>query len=123
MKYKHIDSMLHNFGHSFVSLMNYVDDEYIIDLLPSVAASVPGNEININFSQRTISPPFEYPMTLVKSVNYWADSLTRHIESHNVETSRLSDIHLRFRQGELGYEVVMSTVDDRGQSHNVLVRA
>ena len=42
MKYKHIDAVLHNFGHSFVSLMNYVDDEYILDVLPELARHSPG---------------------------------------------------------------------------------
>ena len=37
MKYKHIDSVLRNFGHSFASLMNYVDDVYICDLLDAAA--------------------------------------------------------------------------------------
>jgi len=31
MKYKNIYSAIHNFGHSFTSLMNYVDGDYVID--------------------------------------------------------------------------------------------
>jgi len=30
MKYKNIDSALHNFGHSFMSGMNYVDDDHVM---------------------------------------------------------------------------------------------
>lgn len=36
MKYKHIPSAIHNFGHSFTSLMNYVDDGYVIDDLQKI---------------------------------------------------------------------------------------
>ncbi|MBK6387119.1 MAG: hypothetical protein IPF71_10110 [Rhodoferax sp.] len=41
MKYKHVASALHNFGHSFVSLMNYVEGEYIDDILAKFAREAP----------------------------------------------------------------------------------
>lgn len=68
MKYKHINAMLHNFGHSFVSSMNYVDDEYIIDVLTELAFQVSGHELEINFSTGHISPFGEYPVRLYKSI-------------------------------------------------------
>ena len=101
--------------------MNYVDDEYIIDVLPQVASRAPGFEIDINFTQRSISPDIDYPIALVKSLNYWSDRLDRHIQSHNVDPKKISDVHLRYRQLRIGREVIMSTTDDRGIQHDVLV--
>jgi hypothetical protein len=43
MGYKRIDSAIRNIAHSFVSLMNYVDDAYIIDLLPKLLRETPGH--------------------------------------------------------------------------------
>src|SRR3569832_2069866 len=69
MKYKHKDTKQHKFGHSFVSLMNYVDDQYILDLLPELARHSPGYEIDINFANGQVSPPCEYPAVLHKSIS------------------------------------------------------
>lgn len=46
MKYKHIYSAIHNFGHSFTSLMNYVDDDYVIDELDKIHAE--GHDIEVD---------------------------------------------------------------------------
>lgn len=123
MKYKHIDAMLHNFGHSFVSLTNYVDDQYLIDVLPDLARQAPGYEIDINFTNGVVSPEGHYPPILHKSISYWKDWLPKHIANHQLEAECLSDIHLRFRLVKLGHEVIVSATDDRGKEHKVFVHA
>ena len=75
MKYKHIDAMLHNFGHSFMSLMNYVDGQYIVDVLSELASRSPIYEIDINFSNGSVFPSGDYPEVLHKSISYWKDWL------------------------------------------------
>ena len=47
MKYKNIYSAIHNFGHSFLSLMNYVDGVYIIDDLTDIMKK--GHDIEIDW--------------------------------------------------------------------------
>lgn len=121
MKYKHIDAMLHNFGHSFVSLMNYVDGEYILDILPELALHSPEHEIDINFQNGEISPSGEYPEVLHQSVSYWQSWLPKHISNHHIEAERLSAIHVRYRLVKMGHEVIVSTTDDRGKEHKVFV--
>lgn len=123
MKYKHIDAMLHNFGHSFVSLMNYVDDQYILDVLPELARHSPGYEIDINFANGQVSPPGEYPAVLHKSISYWKDWLPKHIANHRLESERLSEIHVRYRLVKMRHEIIVSTTDDRGKEHKVFVHA
>ncbi|MEW9900967.1 hypothetical protein ABWL39_20295 [Chitinivorax sp. PXF-14] len=123
MKYKHIDAMLHNFGHSFVSLMNYVDDQYILDVLPELALHFPSYEIDINFANGQVSPAGEYPEVLLKSIAYWKDWLPKHITNQRLEAERLSDIRVRYRLTKMGHEIIVSTTDDRGKEHKVFVRA
>jgi len=36
MKYKHVNAAIRNFGHSFTSLMNYVDGDYVMDELAKI---------------------------------------------------------------------------------------
>jgi hypothetical protein len=123
MKYKHIDSMLHNFEHSFVSLMNYVDGEYVIDVLPQVARAAPDYEIDINFADGKVFPPGEYPLILHKSIGYWREWLPKHMAHHRIEAARLSDVHLRYRLVRNGHEVIVFATDDRGKNHKVFVHA
>ncbi len=123
MKYKHINTMLHNFGHSFVSLMNYVDEQYILDVLPELARHSPSYEISINFSNGQVSPPGEYPAVLHKSISYWRDWLPKHVAHHQLEFERLSEIRVRYRLVKMGHEIIVSTTDDRGQEHKVFVHA
>jgi len=123
MKYKTIDAMIHNFGHSFVSLMNYVDDQYILDLLTGLAKNLPNHEVNINFGNGQISPEGHYPGALCKSIDYWKSWLPKHIENHRLESARMSDIHLRYRVVLNGHEIIFTTTDDRGKEHKVFVHA
>ena len=123
MKYKHIDAMLHNFGHSFVSLMNYVDDQYVLDVLPELARNAPGYEIDINFSNGQVSPPGEYPALFHKSISYWKDWLPGHIANHGLDPERLSEIHVRYRLVKMGHEIIVSAIDDRNKEHKVFVHA
>jgi len=122
MKYKLIDSMLHNFGHSFVSLMNYVDGEYICDLLESLARQSPGHEVQIDFLEGTISTQGEsIPERLSKSIRYWKDWLPKHMENHRVDGSCLRDVRFRYRLTREGREVIVEALDDRGKQHKVFV--
>jgi len=113
--------MLHNFGHSFVSLNNYVDNDYVADALPQLARQSPNYELKINFSNGEITPPDNYPERLHKSISYWMDWLPKHIENHGLESERLSDIYFRYRLVKAGTEIIVSCTDDRGVEHKVFV--
>jgi hypothetical protein len=121
MKYKEIDAMLHNFGHSFVSLMNYVNDVYITDILSEYARKAESHELAINFNDGSIRPEFAYPEELVKSVAYWKDWLPTHMTNHRIDARSLSPIILRYRLVKLGREVIVESTDDRGKKHKVFV--
>jgi len=123
MKYKHIDAMLHNFGHSFFSMMNYVDDQYIIDVLPELARESENHEIDINFSSGQIIPKANYPEVLFKSMAYWNEWLPKHIANHGLEMERISNINFHFRLLQINYEIIVSATDDRGKEHKVFVNA
>jgi hypothetical protein len=54
MKYKNINSAIHNFGHSFVSFMNYIDDGFVIDDLRKI--HIDGKDIEIDWMTGHFSP-------------------------------------------------------------------
>ena len=121
MKYKNIKSILHNFGHSFVSLMNYVDGEYAIDLLAAALKELPQNRLEIHFPSRCIEPPAGYSPKLRKSVGFWADSLPKHMTSHGTSQDALPEIVLVIFGDVRGMHCRVQATDDRGKKYDVLV--
>ena len=122
MKYKHIDSVLRNFGHSFASLMNYVDDVYICDLLDAAARDSESGEIQINFSGEVADLPANSAPALKKSFEFSKAWLPKLLEGHNVELARLNSIVLRYKLTAMGREVLMQAVDDRSIQHHIHVK-
>jgi len=54
MKYKNIKSAIHNFGHSFVSSMNYVDHDFVADEIGKIHKK--GYNVEINWLAREFRP-------------------------------------------------------------------
>ena len=122
MKYKHVASALHNFGHSFVSLMNYVEGEYIDDILAKFAREAPRNEIRINFADGSVEPAMPVTLKLSKSIEYWREWLPKLLESQGVSAAAMGPVLIRYRLTRVGKEVIVEAADDRGVSHKVFVR-
>ena len=122
MGYKRISSGLHNFAHSFLSLMNYVDGEYIIDLLPKVLRETPGHEIRISLPGGTIEPPRDYPAVFRKSVRCYCNRYQGHFESEHVDVSLLRGVVFVVFADLGGVLCRAEATDDRGKEHSVTVR-
>ena len=122
MKYKNINSMLHNFGHSFASLMNYVDGEYASDLIRAAVGGLPERRLEIHFPSRRITPQAEYSPKLLKSVGYWADSLPRHMASHGVTKTAVPELVILAYLDGRGMHYRVKATDDRGKEYEVEVK-
>lgn len=111
--------MLHNFGHSFCSLMNYVDGEYVIDILPDVIRKADGHEIHIRFPSGDIVPGVRCPEKLRKSIDYYVEWLPKHAASHGVALVRISDIQLTVTGTHAGIRYSVQAKDDRGVKYDI----
>lgn len=120
MKYKNIDSAIHNLGHSFMSGMNYFDDDHVMYEVEALVRKEP-HELWINFSTGEISPGGKYSQRLLKSVAYYREWLSEHLRRHNVDPSALKSVTLHYRLTRPGAESVMLAIDDRGVEHRVVV--
>jgi len=116
MKYKHIYSAIHNFGHSFTSLMNYVDDDYVIDELDKIHAE--GHDIEVDWLTGQFKPATLITPRIQKSIGYWRDSLKKHMASQSVELSALSYLKFHWPARERKY---MQAFDDRGKEYKIYV--
>ena len=122
VKYKNIKSAIHNFGHSFMSGMNYFDDDHVMYEVEALVRKEP-HEVWINFSTGDISPKGEYSGRLLKSVAHYCESLGDYLRRNNVDPSVLKNVTLHHRLTRSGGESVMLAVDDRGVEHRVVVRS
>ena len=116
MKYKHINAAIHNFGHSFTSLMNYVDSYYVMDELSNIHAK--GHDIEVDWLTGTFKPQSLASSRIIKSIGYWKDTLAQHLTRHNVDPDALAELKFVWPARQ---RKQMVALDDRGKSYRMYV--
>lgn len=114
MKYKNIPSAMHNFGDSFLSLMNYVDDDYVIDELVNIHRK--GYDIEVDWKTGTFAPYQMRSPRIAESVNIYRARLPKHMASHGVEIERLVMLKLVWLANQRNY---MEATDDRNKDYKI----
>jgi len=117
MKYRILNSVAHNFTHSFVSLMNYVDDGYVIDDLLQVARDAKGERVSIQWIP-DLPPPLSLPPRVLKSIADRKTWLPSHVANSGADISAIrefrTDIYLKPNK-QIAVQAYL--VDDRGKEH------
>ena len=118
MKYKILKSVAHNFSHSFVSYMNYVDDGHVIDDLLQLARKANGERIKINWIPDTASEQFLTPR-VIKSVTSYREWLPKLIETSGASIEVIREFRTDiFLKPNKGIKVEAYLVDDRGKEYD-----
>ena len=121
MKYKILKSVAHNFSHSFVSFMNYVDDGHVIDDLLPLVRKANGERISIHWipdraSQNDLTP------RIIKSIADYREWLPKHVENSGASIDAIrefrTDLFLK-RNKQIAVQAYL--VDDRGKEHVINV--
>lgn len=122
MGYKRIESAIHNLAHSFVSQMNWIDGEYIIDILPVVLHSIPDQQLKIQFPNGHLVPPGTYPERLMKSVGYYVQWYPDHMRREGVDPTmvRRAEIIIYVDRHELRCRA--EAEDDRRKHYKIEVQ-
>lgn len=122
MKYRILKSIGHNFSHSFVSYMNYVDDGHVVDDLRQLARQANGERISIHWipdSERQALLP-ERVLKSIASYKAWLPGL---VSSSGASVEMIvefrTDIFLK-RSRQIAVEAYL--LDDRGKEHVCNVR-
>ena len=87
VKYKNIRSAIHNFGHSFMSDMNYVNDDFVRNELTKIHRK--GEDIRIDWISGSFEPENLKSPRIAKSIAYWQNGIPKHFELLNVDSRRL----------------------------------
>jgi hypothetical protein len=117
MKYSVLKSIAHNFSHSFVSFMNYVDDGYVIDDLRQLARQANGGRISIHWIPDS-KPQGPLPQRVLKSIANYKAWLPDLVSSSGASVGAIrefrTDIFLK-RNKQIAVEAYL--LDDRGKEH------
>lgn len=116
MKYKNIYSAIHNFGASFTSLMNYVDDGYVIDDLQDIHNR--GLDIKIDWLKQEFSPGDQANERIMHSIAQMGFELKAYLFRENVDVYRLSSLSFFWPAKGRKY---MLAVDDREKEYKIFV--
>lgn len=110
--------MAHNFGHSFVSLMNYVGNDHIVDEIHRVLPHIQ-EPLRVNFLHGIITPQSARSDLLVASVQIYQSSFARHALNHDVDPSCIQQLELSIAPASAGTRVTIEVQDDRGKHYHI----
>jgi hypothetical protein len=136
MKYKAIRSAAHNFGASFVSTLNYADNDHTMSRLARLAASTGDTEFSVDLLTGVAGPQSLATSEVRKAVRAHVADLPRMLGAQRIEIARLVEAKMviRFqlqgtvaRQGgrppwTVPFECVVTVRDDRGMWHEGRVK-
>jgi len=69
--HKVLKSVSHNFGHSFVSFMNYMETDYFLGLLQTQMQKTELNRLEVDILNNESQPKELLTRKIQKSINYW----------------------------------------------------
>jgi hypothetical protein len=136
MKYKRIQSAAHNYAHSFVSLLNYGPDNYVMSYLAHAAFTSGEPELRVDLLSGEAGPEPLLVDPVRRSVGGYVQRFPEHLESMNVSVDavRRATLRVRFdlsRRSEsvlyphsirYPFEASVEVEDDRGKVHVGTVR-
>jgi len=117
MKYKVIKSFAHDFTDSFMSLMNYFDDDYVVDELRTYVADLPKRTLTIQWKPIRLDDTSGCSPRIQASRQHYQTWLPQLAAAMSLDYDRLTEITtvLCFRTG--GLYATTTIVDDRGTTH------
>lgn len=115
--------MSHNFAHSFLSYMNYVDDGYVVDdLLKYARSKKPDDKMIVQFIPHDPKKDSVFNERIRKSMSYYREHFPKHCISHKIDLGAIKLLQIQMVKNPshqiLGY---VFTVDDNGKEYEQYV--
>lgn len=114
MKYKHIPSLVHNFTDSFVSLVNYSEDGYVMDLV-EIFLRKNGGRVVVKWTPALEVSHLSLPSGVVRAARRYADWFPRLAQSMGVDSARIPMLLTVFEEDGQRVKVDTTGADDRGR--------
>ena len=117
MKYKILKSVAHNFSHSFLSYMNYIDGGYVVDDVLQLAREANGERISFHWIPESAAQK-NWPRRVLKSIANYREWLPNHIQASGADIEKIREFRTDvFLNAKKQIAVEAYIVDDRGQQH------
>ena len=117
MRYKILKSIAHNFSHSFMSGMNYVDDGHVVHDLLQLVREADGQRVSIQWIPDSPTPR-TFSARVAKSIALYKEWLPKHIESAGGSIESIREFRTEVfvkRNKQIAAEAHL--VDDRGRQY------
>lgn len=117
MKYKILKSIAHNFSHSFLSGMNYVDNGYVVNDILHLVRESDDQRFSIQWIPDS-SPQRAFPRRVAKSIALYREWLPKHIERAGGSIERIREFRTEIfvkRNRQMAAEARL--IDDRGNQY------
>ena len=117
MKYKILGSVAHNFSHSFLSWMNYVDNGYVVEDLLIAVRKADGERISVQWVP-DVPPAVSLSERVLKSIAHYKSWFPEFVERSGADVAAIrefrTDLFLKPRK-----QIVAEAhlVDDRGKKY------
>ena len=123
MKYKNIKAMSHNFAHSFLSYMNYVDDGYVVDdLIENARSKKPEEKMIVQFIPHDSKKDLVFNERIKKSMGYYREPFPKHCASHEVDLEAIKLLQVQIVKNPSHQTLAyFFTVDDNGKKYEQYV--
>ena len=117
MRYKLLKSIAHNFSHSFLSGMNFVDNGHVVDDLRKLARDAGGQRLSIQWIPDSL-PDQAFPPRVAKSIALYKEWLPNHIKraGGSIESIRAFKTEI-FTKRNQRMIAEAHLIDDRGKQH------
>jgi len=118
MKFKLIKSMAHNWTHSFMSGMNWVDGDYVFEDMHKLARERRGQKVLITWLPERQEELFALTPRIRESLKHYRKGLPEHLSRHAVEASAISEMRTEVYMADNHRGYVRSyVIDIRGKEH------
>jgi len=124
MKYKLIRSMVHNWSHSFMSGMNYVDGRFVFEDVYDLARERRGEKVTISWIPIRTEELFGHTPRVLECIRAYRRDLEKHLLRHQVDARARTDLRTEVWMAENFRMYVRAyALDDRGKEHTAFVWA
>ena len=123
MKYKLIPSFIHDFTHSFMSLMNYFQNDYTVDTLREFVSALPERKLEVMWYPSFVCTSPNIPDRVSASLSHYSEWLPKLAQSMKVDLSHISEIKTIFDfSSRFGFQANTRAKDDRGKIYTIEVQ-
>ena len=117
-KYKAIRSMAHNWSHSFMSPINYVDGGFVYEDMYQMARQRRGAKVTISWIPSTNDELSDLPLRVQKCVAAYRTGLAEHLKRHRIHAAALVQFRTEvYVADNFQMHVRAFVLDDKNKEH------